>query len=387
MTLRKVFFWLHLTAGTIAGIVILIMSVTGVLLTYERQIIAWADRGYQSTKSSPEAKRVPVETLLTTLLDKEQALPATLMLRAEPDAPAEASFGRERTVFLNVYTGEVLGEGSHSVRSFFRTVTDWHRWLGARDENRAAARAITGAGNLAFLFLVASGFYLWFPRKWTWRRVRPTVFFRRGLEGKARDFNWHNVIGSWSAIPLFFVVLGAVVISYPWATNLIYRLAGSEPPAQGRPAQLPKARPAAPGTERPQLDLAGLDAAWSRAEQQVAGWQSIMLRLPASNRQPLAFTIDQAHRGRPDKRAMLTLNRATGEAKFEDFSTYNRGRRIRTWLRWIHTGEAGGLAGQTIAGLVSAGGTVLVWTGLALSWRRFRAWQVRKRSREEALAA
>ncbi len=41
------------------------------------------------------------------------------------------------------------------------------------------------------------------------------------------------------------------------------------------------------------------------------------------------------------------------------------------------TGEAFGLLGQTIAGLVSAGGCVLVYTGLALSWRRFFAWRRR----------
>ena len=40
MTLRKFLFWCHLAAGVSAGIVIFIMSVTGVLLTYERQIIA-----------------------------------------------------------------------------------------------------------------------------------------------------------------------------------------------------------------------------------------------------------------------------------------------------------------------------------------------------------
>jgi uncharacterized iron-regulated membrane protein len=51
---------------------------------------------------------------------------------------------------------------------------------------------------------------------------------------------------------------------------------------------------------------------------------------------------------------------------------------LRTWLRFIHTGEAGGFVGQTIAGIASAGACVLVWTGLALSWRRFQAWRGRR---------
>ncbi|HEX6736709.1 MAG TPA: PepSY domain-containing protein, partial [Vicinamibacteria bacterium] len=51
--------------------------------------------------------------------------------------------------------------------------------------------------------------------------------------------------------------------------------------------------------------------------------------------------------------------------------------RLRSWMRWIHTGEAGGWPGQAVAGLASAGGALLVWTGLALAWRRWRAWRRR----------
>ena len=35
---------MHFAAGAVAGIVILIMSVTGVALTYEKQLLEWADR-------------------------------------------------------------------------------------------------------------------------------------------------------------------------------------------------------------------------------------------------------------------------------------------------------------------------------------------------------
>src|SRR3712207_8450966 len=46
--------------------------------------------------------------------------------------------------------------------------------------------------------------------------------------------------------------------------------------------------------------------------------------------------------------------------------------RIRNTMRFAHTGEVLGIPGQTVAGIVSAGGAVLVWTGLALAWRRFQ---------------
>ena len=85
-----------------------------------------------------------------------------------------------------------------------------------------------------FLFIVLSGMYLWLPRVWKWIQFKNVLWFRGGLAPKARDFNWHNVIGFWSAVPLAIVVAGAVPISYPWASNLVYRIVGDTPPAASR---------------------------------------------------------------------------------------------------------------------------------------------------------
>jgi uncharacterized iron-regulated membrane protein len=52
------------------------------------------------------------------------------------------------------------------------------------------------------------------------------------------------------------------------------------------------------------------------------------------------------------------------------FSSQPPGQRLRTWIRFLHTGEALGIVGQTIAGVVSATSVIMVWTGLALAWRR-----------------
>ncbi|MBC7927004.1 MAG: PepSY domain-containing protein, partial [Bryobacteraceae bacterium] len=66
--------------------------------------------------------------------------------------------------------------------------------------------------------------------------------------------------------------------------------------------------------------------------------------------------------------------------KSETFESLDSGRRFRTWLRFVHTGEFYGLPGQTIAGIASAGAAVLVWTGISLSLSRFRAWRARKKT-------
>ncbi|MEP7341501.1 MAG: PepSY-associated TM helix domain-containing protein [Acidobacteriota bacterium] len=387
---RKVLFWCHLTVGVIGGLVILIMSVTGVLLTYEKQITAWADtRNYQVAPTSAGAARLPVESLLAKVRESQAgANISTVTMKADVSEPAAVALaatpgagpGGARTIFVNPYTGDVLGEGAKSVREFFHVVTDWHRWLAAEGASRTTARAITGACNLGFLFIVASGIYLWFPRKWTKPQFKNILWFRRGLPGKARDFNWHNVIGFWSFLPLFIVVLSATVISYPWASNLVYKVVGETPPAPApRAAGGPPQGQRSGGEQNAPVPLDGLNGLWARAEQQTTGWKSVSLRVPATAEAPAVFTIDQGTGGEPQKRATLTLDRQSGEVvRWEPFSSFTKGRQLRSILRFAHTGEVLGLTGQTVAGLVSLGGCFLFYTGIALSWRRLRAWRARR---------
>ena len=175
MTLRTLIFWPHLMAGVLAGIVILMMSATGVLLTYERQLIAWSDRGLRSAPSADGSAPLSVEALLTSLRRDHPDLEVSgVTLASDATAPVSIVAGRQ-TVYVDAYTGRVLGESTQGVRRFMSEVRAWHRWIAVEGEGRPVARAITGWSNAIFLFIAVSGIYLWFPRKWTWQRVRPVV--------------------------------------------------------------------------------------------------------------------------------------------------------------------------------------------------------------------
>jgi uncharacterized iron-regulated membrane protein len=392
--LRKTIFWLHLTAGVIAGVVILIMSLTGVLLTYEKQMIAWADRSDAALPPAPGAARLSVDALLAAAVAGDgDARVTNLTISSVPGAPALATVGT-RTLTLNPYTGAVLGESAPTLRPFFRTVTTWHRYLGAANGPlRQSMRAVTGWSNFLFLLIVLGGVYLWLPRRWSWNQVRAVVWFRGGLRGKARDFNWHNAIGIWCAVPLALVVLGAMPISFPWANRAVYQLVGEDPPAPagqgpqaaGRGGRAGGAREgggplrggeARPG--RPAEPAAALEPVWQRVEQQAGDdWRTIGARVGGNG--PVAFTVDRGYGGQPQLRTTLTMDRATGEVvRAETFDQQSTGRQLRSFLRFAHTGEYFGLTGQTIAGIASLGGVVLVWTGIALALRRFSAWRKRR---------
>ena len=233
------------------------------------------------------------------------------------------------------------------MRNFFRIVTEWHRYVALSGENRPMGKAITGFSNLAFFFIVVSGFFLWWPRSWTWKSVRNVTWFKAGLSGKARDFNWHNTIGFWSVIPLAVIVAGAMVISYPWATGLVYRAYGEAPPAPaggnlqagragGRGGPPPSrgggrggrgggpvagngngsdARNRESGEEaNNRLESAvALAPLLEKAEKQMSGWRTITIALPAPGARRVVFTLDAGDGGQPQKRATLAFDSRTGE--------------------------------------------------------------------------
>ena len=375
-TFRKTLFWSHLVVGITAGIVVLVMSVTGVLLTYEKQMSYWWEtRGFNIAPSTP----LPPEDLLSKISAAAGATPTSVTFRSEATAPLSISLpnpgGRgDKTVYVNPYSGEMLGEGNQGMRQFLHHMEDWHRWLALEGGGRDAGRWVTGIGNFLFLFIVVSGLYLWWPRNWSWTQLRSVIWFKRGLPGKARDFNWHNTIGFWCCVPLAIVVASGVVMSFGWANNLVFRAAGENPPPQRRPGP-----PGNAPTSSTLLSHEGLNALYSRAQQHTTDWRTISVRLPKAEDTTASFAVDAGWGGEPQKRTTLTMERSTGQVvKTEAFSDNSTGRRWRTILRFAHTGEVLGVFGQTLAGIASLGAVFLVYTGLALSWRRYRSWSTRR---------
>jgi uncharacterized iron-regulated membrane protein len=385
MKFRKAIFWLHLFSGIFTGIVVLIMSVTGVALTYQKQMTAWADKKMYQIQAPSNAAPLSATALIESYSRAKPAVtPISLSLSSDPAMPASIMTAPNAFTFINPYTGEILGEGSQGIRKFFRVMTDWHRWLALSGEKRGIGKAITGACNFVYLFLAVSGLYLWWPRRWT-RGIFQTIgWFRAGLTGKARDFNWHHVLGFWCLVPLILIIISAVVISYPWAGRLLFRMSGSQmsfqagPPGghRGGPPAGPGPRGSMPGGgpmgERAPLQLAGIDRIVESIQKQSAAWKSISFQLPTVKDKAVAIAVETGSAGQPQHRTTITVDNATGTIlKSEGFKALDPGLRARMWMRFVHTGEYYGLSGQTIAGIASLAGVILVWTGFALTYRRF----------------
>ncbi len=168
---------------------------------------------------------------------------------------------------------------------------------------------------------------------------------------------------------LLFVTLTAIIMSHNWANDLLFRLTGNPVPDHKREAGRNGGGNAGGPSD---IDVSGLNPLWVQAEKQVPGWHSISLRFSGNPDAPATFLIDTGTGGRPDTVAQLALDRDTGEVvRWQPYDKQNAGQKLRAWVRPIHTGEAGGIIGQSIAVIAALGGIVLVCTGFSMAYRRF----------------
>jgi uncharacterized iron-regulated membrane protein len=370
---RKILFWMHLACGVAAGMLILVMSATGVAMTYERQMIAAAaKRNHVTVSGQPRLSA-------DELAEKARAAHAgdgglALVFDADPTAPVTVNAGRQTAALLNPYSGETIVDASTGTRGFMSTMRSWHRYLGG--ESRGVGGLLIDYSNLLFVFIIVSGMYLWLPAVWRWRTIRGLVLFqRRYVNAKVRDFNWHHVFAVWMLVPLFLIAVSGAIISFPWASNLVYAAYGEKPPQRGggRGEERRDSRDDVPTAGAAgDLARASLQQLLDSATRQVTDWQRITL--PLQTRED-HFDVQVEIRSAQHRPPRRILKISTADAGIVGDSgvaaaTPSPAQTARSWFRFVHTGEQYGVAGQTIAGIASLAACFLVYTGLALAWRR-----------------
>ena len=370
--MRRVLFWMHLGAGVLISLLVIFFSITGALLAYERQIVRAADEhSYRVDPSGPQV-RLPFDASLAAATATLPAPVEMVTTHQDPHLPVELQTANRSVYFFDPYSGKVTGPESPRLRGFFAQVTALHRWFGLSNASHAAATAVKGAVVLLLLFLVLSGAILWIPGFWTRNSLLTGIVPRLDGHVRARYFNWHKVTGFWIGLPLFIIVTTGVIMAYPWANALLFRLAESpQPPARGNGAGPRRRAP-----EKYTLP-ANLEQAFAQATSGLQDWQSATLRLPAG-KEGLNITVDRGDGGHPEKREQVLIDSKTSQVlRRQPFASLNRGQRWRAWVRFIHTGEAGGWWGETLALLTAGGAILLSFTGLVLFFNRLQRWRRR----------
>jgi uncharacterized iron-regulated membrane protein len=345
----SVYFWIHLTSGVLASLFITSASVTGITLAFEKDILA-------ATDPTPTSKTVPpVDTWLTGA--------ASVTLFRDNFRMPVVMHGREHRFVVDEHGALIPAEGAfHNLHA----LEELHRQLLLHGDAKQVGNFFTGANALLFMTLGLTGLIIWWPKKLKAAQFKAKMLFTRGLKGWRRDFNWHHVIGIWLLPVLLGISFSGVVIAYDWAKDAVTKVAGG-----------------AAKTPTPTVEPGGEQLPYSalleRAFALVPEWESATLQLeqrgaplPEGQRNAVSIIIIERARNLPFSRHTIALHPVTGEVlQHLDFESSSPAQKARGVLRFLHTGEVFGTPGQIIVVVACLGILVLVWTGLALSWRRF----------------
>ncbi len=369
--IRAIVFWLHLAVAAAAGLVILMLAATGVILSLEETVTGLAERRH--LVAAPEsAERLPPEEIAVAA-----GFTATsLSYRSDPRAPVRVHEGQDRYARVNPYTAQVLATGPGRIERFFESAHNWHRWFNVSGGSVRRARALTGAVNVAFLVLLVTGPILWIPRPVTRRSLANVILLRPGTRGARRDLNWHQVVGIWSVLPLAAIAATGVATSYPAVGDRVYPMVGNAVPAGAWAAASASRGMGVDGaviSDSARVPEPDLRAVLATAEAWAPGWRTLILNLPRPADSEVRVEVRGGRAGQPHRTGFLTLDAASGAGRaWASFADDSPARRAQQFLRYAHTGEYWGLGGQLLAGLFSLAATLMVWTGLSLAVRRLR---------------
>ncbi|NQZ22619.1 MAG: PepSY domain-containing protein [Colwellia sp.] len=362
---RKIIFWSHLVVGISVGVIVFIMAATGVLLTYEKQIIEWDESRYSIPPQSNEQK-LTTDAVLNLVRQKHPDEHHFYIRWLKGDERPVPVWAGHQRYLISPYSGGIVQIGQSWLVESLHWITELHRWLALEGKQQAIAKSITAYSNLLFLFLIVSGSYLWLPRRFSWSTFKSSLLFRRQYNNRqARHFNWHHVFGFWAMVPLFVIVSTATVFHFSWATETLYSTFNEQPPQRKKMAE-------------PEVLVDGLqsyqtlfNAAQQHANENGAqDWYSMWLEIGRESGQ-VRFYIDRSIGNQPDVAYSLYLDIDTADVvKIKRHSDWSRGDQAWDVARYLHTGEYFGVIGQTIAGLASLAGCFLVYSGFLLSWRR-----------------
>lgn len=223
-TLRKFINDIHLWLGIGSGIILLIICLTGTVLTFEEEIKSVFA---EEVSVSPTATLFRIEELAENLTNEGEVMRVTIS--PEKTKPYEFSVktnkeDRRGTLFLvDQYTGNYTKAAPNVLDEFFMTMFKMHRWLLM---DMSIGRPIVGVATIIFLILSISGIVLWFPkkklRKLKWKNLKPGFKIAWRSKWKRLNHDLHVTLGFYTAIFLIIMSLTGLFWSFEW-----YKDAGS----------------------------------------------------------------------------------------------------------------------------------------------------------------
>lgn len=354
--MKKIIGQLHLWGGLAAGLVVLVVALTGSILVFEKEIDEAVHHDFYFAKLPANASRLPLDSLMTTAKTYDSQIKINRIELSSHEMDRTVIFWGKKgkdvyKLAVDPYTGKAIRSINHT-KSFFAVTLQLHRYLLLGE----VGKAITGVSCLIFISLIITGIVLWWPKNKKVLKQRLKIKW----DASRKRLNWdlHAVGGLYTNLVLFIIAFTGLTWSYKWFNNGIFLLFDGKPAAKFE----------APANKVKQPIAAGF-------YEQV--YQQTNLRLPYKGflsitipeKDSLAVTVNKEteEASRTNLDDFLYFERGTGtllkERLYKDEST---GMKVRRAIYPIHTGSMYGWPTKIIAFICTLIGASLPITGLCV---------------------
>ena len=315
----------------------IVVATTGGMIAFEAELRPLLNRDYWRVE--PQGEPLPYDTLMAKAFEAEPDLVLWGMMKPEqPDhsvyfygtvAPEKQSkyIPYYPTVFLNPYTGDVLGVRGryHNVLGFAYLI---HRTLVAGE----IGRYIVAASAFVLCLMMLSGMYLWLPRTVKQLKNRLGVKFSRGW--KRLNYDVHGISGMVLAVPLLFMASTGIFFTfYAAATSAVYAVTFSE-----KPAPPPTIDSVEDGKR------ISINEAIALAEAEIPGRNATYVNMMDVPGRPWSVTLRAEDAWLPYGRTRVYIDPYEGNVLQTDLpEENNRGEFVMSMIYPFHTGEIGGM--------------------------------------------
>jgi sulfite reductase (NADPH) flavoprotein alpha-component len=355
---KKLLFKIHLILGLTAGVVLLIIGLTGAILSFQTEIINSINKDSYIVEVQ-ESKRLSAKELLEKFQEK---LPSSKINSFTFSQDEKSSFvinvaeeGKAArkgvNYYINPYTAELLpnvkGEG------FFKFVENIHRRLAIGD----VGKQIVAISVVSLLLLMISGIYIY------WGRIKNAFFssftFKFKHKGRAFLSTMHSALGLW-VIPFYLLTsLTGLSWSYEWFNNSLHSIAGVKAEKRMPPKK----------QEIPE-SFDNIQKAVELFNKNVNSYEKSNIRFNSDNS---VYTFNYLSKNPLHDRAMnkIELNIETNEVlKHEIFDDKPLNEKLMKSILALHTGEFFGIIGKIFMFITSSLMALFTITGFMMYIQR-----------------
>ena len=375
MRTKKLVRKIHLYLGLTSGMVVFVISVTGCIYVFEKELrsLIYQDRLYVKVPDRPV--RIPAENLLVKakMVLQPQTKINSLHFFAEQNRSVYFQAYEKNTptrflywygdeiryfyrVYLDPYTGRVL-KIENTKLEFFKVIESLHTSLLLGE----LGRSIIGYAVLSFVVMLVTGLILWWPHNSKSLKMRTWFRWKLTTKWKRKNYDVHNILGFYSLWISLFIAITGLVWSFNWVNNGLQWLANG--------GQKLDPTPRVVNSETGQTASSSiLNAIYSNSHDGSTGATRYSIIFPKDTHGTYnAFAL-----GKKDIVLSTTkYDKSTGiELDSYNYDEMNNGEQLRYLNYSIHVGSILGLPGQLLAFFASLISASLPVTGFIIWYGR-----------------